>query len=315
MLEKNSLLLESFMTVLKENMVDEYFYDEFEFTLDDFESDNAITVYHATPIESGKSILKYGFDTQFNGKNANAYGKGVYTTFSVNDSRRLLYDYGPMMLQCKLIGGFERFLIFDENIARKFYGENWQLIYQLKSFLPDNIADELWNQYGLNPSAYAYVAQKYKIRGAIYHWAGLIAVLVYDFTALVPYAYSMDRGDTFIKNDLEKYKERMLSATDMDYRFGNQYLKMYSPQAGYDTNGETVGYAIVQKKNGLFNYVNTTTRQEMLPFDCESLTPFDPDNGEFQMEYKGRIFMADFWSFYDENEGEWFPINEIDKHI
>ena len=315
MLEKNNLLFESFVTVLKENMVDEYFYDEFEFTFDDFESQDAITVYHATPIDSGKSILNYGFDTQFNGKNANAYGKGVYTTISVENSRTLLGGYGPMMLECKLIGGFERFLIFDEEIARKVYGDNWQLIYQLKSFLPEDVADALWNQYGLDPEDYSYVAQKYKIRGVIYHWGRVIAVLVYDFTSLVPYAYSMDGGRTFIKNDLEKYKKRMLSATDMDYRFGRQYLSMESPQAGYDENGEIVGYAIVQKKNKLFNYVNTQSHKEMLPFDCESLTPFDPDNGEFQMEYKGKMFLADFHSFYDYDEEDWFPLSEVDKHI
>ena len=311
----NNLLLEAFINVLTENMMDEYFYGDYEFDENDINSDDAISLYHVTPLDSYKSILKYGFDSQFNDQNGNCYGRGVYTSFSIKDSRNQLGSYGDVMLQVKLIGGFDKFLIFDEDIARKYYGDNWQLIYQLKSFLPDDVADKIWGQHGLHSGSYAYIAREYGIRGAIYHWGGQIAVLVYDFTTLIPYAYSMDGGRTFTKNDLESYKRRMLSIRDMDYHYGEKYQEMSSPQPGYDENGEVVGYAIVQKSNGKYNYLNVQSGQEMLPFDCESLTPFDPDNGEFQMEYKGGTFMADFWSFYDENEGEWFPIDEIDKHL
>ena len=311
----NNFLQQAFIDVLTENVMDEYFYGDYEFEIDDINSEDAISLYHVTELDKYESILKYGFDSQFNGSNGNCYGRGVYTSFSIKDSRHQLGSYGDVMLQVKLLGGFDKFLIFDEDIARKYYGDNWQLIYQLKSFLSDDVADELWNRHHLHVSGYAYEASEYGIRGAIYHWGGTIAVLVYDFTALVPYAYSMDGGRTFKPNDLDAYTERMLHVRDMDYHFKGQYLTMESPQAGYDENGDIVGFAIVQKNNGKWNYLNVQSKQEMLPFDCDSLTPFNPDNGEFQMEYKGKTFMADFYSFYDAKLDDWFPLNEIEQHL
>ena len=130
-----------------------------------------ITLYHITPRASVDGIFRFGFDREYLAKNANVYGRGVYTTLNTRDSRELIGPhYGDSMLQLRLIGGFDRFLIFDENLAKKHYGKNWEILNQLKSFLPVDTAHQLYNRHHLNPKGYANVAGQYGIRGTIYNW-------------------------------------------------------------------------------------------------------------------------------------------------
>jgi hypothetical protein len=132
--------------------------------------------------------------------NVMAYGDGVYSTFSVENARSLIGSrYGDVILQLKLIGGFDRFLIFDRNLARKYYGDNWQIIDQLKTMVPEDIAEKLYSRYGNCETSYARHAIEYKIRGAVYPWGGCTAVLPYDFSSTIPYAASYDYGKTFKK--------------------------------------------------------------------------------------------------------------------
>ena len=106
---------------LNENMnLDEVSYLDYEIpSMETLDSNDMETLYHVTQKHTVESICKFGFDREFNCKNGNCYGEGVYTTLNVNYARELIGShYGTSILQTKLIGGFDRFIIFD----------NWQLI-------------------------------------------------------------------------------------------------------------------------------------------------------------------------------------------
>ena len=119
--------------------------------------------------------------------------------------------YGDAMIQSKLIGGFDRFLIFDERLAKKYYGEKHSILNQLESFLPKNIAKDLYDKYGYSIKQYAYAPKQYNIRGAIYPWGRVTAVLPYDFSSLIPYAVSYDGGKTWRKRtERAKIKHKFL---------------------------------------------------------------------------------------------------------
>ena len=136
-------------------------------------SSSISSIYHVTASDVVDSIFKHEFDREFNNKNGNVYGAGVYTTISVKDSRKLLGSYGDAMIELKVIGGFDRFIIFDALLAKKYYGENYRVLDQLKTMLPTKIAIKLYQDCGTNVKSYSKLANKYNIRGAIYNWNGV----------------------------------------------------------------------------------------------------------------------------------------------
>lgn len=226
-------------------------------------------LYHVTDELSAKGIFKHGWARQFTGKNANVYGAGIYTTMSVRDSRMLLGSYGNTMIQCKIIGGFDNFLIFDEELAKHYYGNKYQLLDQLKMLMPEKDAEYLYKNYGDKPRGYEKIASKYQIRGAIYRWSGLIAVLVYDFSLLIPYAISLDGGRNFKQKANDDNIKRLDTFADVQYKYGTKYKKIYEPIANYNVNGQPTGYSLVEKANGKYNYIDIQTGQQISPVDFD----------------------------------------------
>lgn len=305
----------TFKTSLNENYVDEVKYGEFELpTEDEINSNNMTTIYHVTEPSSVDGIFKFQCDREFKAKNANVFGAGVYTTISINDSKRLFDDYGGAMIEFKLIGGFKNFIILQERVARQVYGEKCDILSQLKTFLSEQDAEYLYRKCGRDVKSYSMVAGKYNIRGAIYPWCGLTAVLPFDFTALIPYAVSYDGGNTFKKKFNSETMQRMITSIDVEYRYGHLYKKIDKAIAGYNINGEETGYARVQKFDNKFNYIDIQTGKEELPIDFDSLTLLNPENGMFQIEYKGKFFDACFDCFFDENEEE-HEFSELDDFV
>ena len=101
--ENNPFLKRLVENVLGEsaNMIKEY-----------YEGDDFI-VYHCAHEETLPSLFKFGFEAYFTARGVgNAYGRGVYTTFSlrstVNNAKR--GEYGRAILKCK-IRSFKNFLI------------------------------------------------------------------------------------------------------------------------------------------------------------------------------------------------------------
>lgn len=175
-------------------------------------------------------------------------------------------------------------------------------------------AEELYSRCRENISSYAQYASKYHLRGAVYQWGGTIAVLPYDFSTVVPYAVSFDGGQTFKKKFNEATWERFLTNVDVEWRYSRKYKKIEKAILGYNANGEKTGYSKVRKMNGKWNFIDIQTGKEELPLDFDSLTPINPETGDFQAEYKGHIFDACFEGFYDDN-GEGHTWDELDSFV
>ena len=286
-----------------------------------FNSPEVPSIYHVTPRQNVDSIFKFGFDREF--LSTYAYGKGVYAAYDVENGKHQLGAYGDAMIQLKLVGGYDRFLFFTQNgyggsnierIAKKQYGNKTSIFDQLKSFLPYRDAEELYSKCRENIASYASYASKYHLRGAVYQWGNTIAVLPYDFSTVVPYAVSFDGGQTFKKKFNDITWERFLTNIDVEWRYSRKYKKIEKAILGYNTSGEKTGYAKVKKMNGKWNFIDIQTGNEELPIDFDSLTSINPDNGNFQAEYKGQIFDACFDGFYD-NNGEGHTWDELDSFI
>lgn len=287
--------------ILTENELNEGTYSEYETSnIEDYEK--MISLYHVTPKSSVENIFNFFSDREFNAKNGNVYGAGVYTTPSIKESKTLLGSYGDSMIEFKLIGGFDRFLIFEEKFARKIYGDKWKLLDQLKTMYSNDVAIELYGKYRFNVKDYSKIAGKYNIRGAVYKWGSVIAVLPFDFTSLVPYAVSYDGGKTFHKKINDKTLERLNTSIDVEFKFGHKYKKIDKAIPGYNNNDEKTGFSRVLKKNGKYNYIDIQTGEEISPIDFDSATLMDPETGDFDIEYNGDFYTACPQGFFANDE-------------
>ena len=279
-----------------------------------FDNPEIPSIYHCTQSSSVDSIFKYGEDREF--LSTYAYGKGVYTAYDVEDGRNQLGAYGNAMIQFKLIGGYKNFLIFPNsqkciNIAKKYYGEKYDIYHQLRTFLSHEDAQYLYSRCGTNIEAYSHFASKYHIRGSVYQWGRTVAVLPYDFTSVVPYAVSLDGGKTFKKKINQETFERFQTSVDVEYRFGHKYTRIEKAIPGPNENGEMTGYSKVKKRNGKYNIIDIQTGKEQIP-DVDSCTTMNPNNGEFQVEYEGKFYNACLDGFYDSN-GEGHSWDELEN--
>ena len=85
-----------------------------------------VTLYRVAFKNQLESLFKYGYNRAFTGtKGGNMYGPGVYCTFKLNDTIHNVKtkpEYGDCIVTMRLVGGFDKFIIFDENLARQTYG-------------------------------------------------------------------------------------------------------------------------------------------------------------------------------------------------
>lgn len=89
------------------------------------------SIYHRTmEMKSCQSICDYGFSPEFS--KTEVYGHGIYAALTPQDSTYYLSGYGRYMIHAYLKDGFKNFVIFNERLARKYYGENWRVRDQLK---------------------------------------------------------------------------------------------------------------------------------------------------------------------------------------
>ena len=283
-----------------------------------FDSNDVPSIYHVTDMEGAKGIFKFGFDREF--LRTYVYGKGVYAAYDIKNARDQLGIYGNVMIQIKLIGGYDRFIIFPtsddtKRIAMQKYGRNYDVLSQLKTFLPEKDALYVYNTCGHNSNhRYADISSKYHIRGAVYQWGQTIAVLPYDFSSAVPYAISLDGGKTFEKKFNDELWSRFLTSIDTIWMYGDKYAQIDKTILGYNRYGEITGYARIKKSNSKWNYLDIQTGEEELPIDFDSITSMNPKNGEFQVEYQGKFFDACFDGFYDDN-GEGHTWDEINSFV
>lgn len=312
-LSEYNMFSEILNEVKNEDNVDEFKYNDVEVSdMSYFDSPEIPSIYHVTKKDVVDSVFKFGFDREF--IRVCAYGKGIYAAIDVPNARHQLGYYGDSMIQLKLIGGYKNFLVFKKDIAQKLYGENYEILNQLKTFLPKNVAYEVYTKCGTNVRSYSEVAGRYGIRGAIYDWNGVTVVLPFDFSLAVPYAVSYDGGKTFHKKLNKETFERFQSSVDVEWRFGHKYLKVEKAIPGPNEKGEITGFSKVKKKNGKYNIIDIQTGKELIP-DVDSCTTINPETGDFQVEYNGNFYDACLDGFYDSNgEGHtWDELYEFEE--
>ena len=250
------------------------------------------------------SIFKYGYSREFTGtKGGNMYGPGVYCTYLCSDTIynvKTKPEYGDCIIKMKLVGGFNNFLIFEEKIAKKVYGNKWRIKDQLVNVcnLDERTAIRLEKEFSLHsdlynhrtaPAAYALWTKfrkslfKMNVRGLIYiggrdgHCA-----LVYNFADVIPYSVSFDQGKTFEKKFNEDMFNFLQDHADVTFRFATDFEQAFN---------SVRGFTIVKNSANKYNVIQNQTDKPIFKvwFD-EVMGQINPNTGMFGIKYKNIIF-------------------------
>lgn len=245
-------------------------------SMEDIDSGNGmVTLYRVAFQNQLDSLFKYGYNRAFTGtKGGNMYGPGVYCTFNLQDSIHNVKtkpEYGDCIVKMRLVGGFNSFIIFDENLAKQTYGTNWKIRNQLvnvagldanqASQIEINLSKKSDLYHGRTaPAAYylwssfsSSLFKKHGVKGLIYkgNRDGHCA-LPYDFSAVIPYSVSFDQGRTFKRKFNEELYNFLKDHTDVEFQFGGQYKNV---------SQSVKGFTMVQDKNGKYNIINNKTNK------------------------------------------------------
>lgn len=247
------------------------------------EVNNGITLYHrpkdATVTVGGKrmsvidSIFKYGFNREFTSSNGgNMYGAGVYTVYTLKSSNEKARGYGSAILKLKLIGGYNDFLIFSQQLAQQTYGNRWHIKQQIVDLFPKEIATKILNNVKLvmhddrasfdnmiksSIPVYEIIRllgesdmNKSKCRGIVYNGGHDGACcFIRDFSSVIPVAISYDNGKTWQNRLTEDLLDRINNEVDTHFQLGaNKEFKDVADKA-------INGYTMVWNKEGKVNYV------------------------------------------------------------
>ena len=264
---------------------------------DEITNGKMTAIYRAAFSKDLDSIFKNGYNRQFAGKaGGSTYGVGTYcmTTFEAA-LRNVGPTYGDIVVKMYIVGGFEHFLIYQEELARKVYGHNWRIEDQIVKVLniPRKEVSSLSSP--LSAGRNQDLVKKYGIRGMIYRWGAGYAVNVFDFNSTIPYAVYFPREKKWeTRFDYDVYKKRMDNVADVHFKYDAKYKKVFEP---------TAGFAMVINDRGKYNYVDVRDDKELSPiwFDMIDM-PLDPDTKEFSFSYKGVSMSATVETIQD-NEG------------
>ncbi|MDY5853681.1 MAG: hypothetical protein SPK28_05590, partial [Bacilli bacterium] len=93
------------------------------------------------------SIFENGFSSDYFGDGEGSmYGNGVYAFYKpYGAQKRVRSTVGDKIMKCVVLGGFKDFLIFDSEIAMKYYKTD-DIMFQLQYFFSDNKSDEYIEQ-------------------------------------------------------------------------------------------------------------------------------------------------------------------------
>lgn len=263
--------------------------------------------------------------------------------------------YGSVIVKCVLMGSFYKFLIFDETLAKYIYKDKWQIMDQIDFIVKDPAArDELknyckrftgmelynpkndsWSRtnhiiYNMfnNQAGFKKWTNFFRqngIRGAVYHGHGDgYCFVCYNFSEVIPIAASYDYGKTWddSKFDFDLAKERSFKDPDAAAKWGHRYkgLDTATPIL-INCNGNKFSVTAVQTFNGKYNIINNHTGRKVSPIDFDE-KPTISTEGEFQFSIGGNVFYgiydhpaAHIPAFWDPNESDWFPFNELKDHV
>lgn len=263
--------------------------------------------------------------------------------------------YGSTIIKCVLMGSFYNFLIFDENLAKYIYKDKWQIMDQIdhivkdpsakneiKSFVRPYLGRELYNPKNDSMSRTNHVLynmfnnqsgfkkwtgffRQNGIRGAVYHGHGDgYCFVCYNFSDVIPVAYSVDYGKTWKddKFDFDLAKERSFKDPDAAAKFGHRYRGMDSATPVLiNCGGKRFSVTVVETFGGKYNILNNHTGTKVSPIDFDEKPTISTD-GDFQFSVRGNMFYgiynhegAQIPAFWDPQENDWFPFNELKDHI
>ena len=263
--------------------------------------------------------------------------------------------YGGVIIKCVLMGSFYGFLIFDETLAKYIYKDKWQIQDQIDYIVKDPAARkelkdycrqfsgrELYNPKNDSMSRTNHVLfnmfvnqsgfkkwtnffRQHGIRGGVYHGHGDgYCFVCYNFSDVIPIAYSTDYGKTWRddKFDFDLAKERSFRDPDAAQKYGHRFKGMNSATPVLvNCGGKKFSVTVVETFNGKFNILNNHTGKKVSPIDFDE-KPTISTEGEFQFTVGGRMFYgiynhegAQIPAFWDPQENDWFPFNELKEHI
>ena len=275
-------------------------------------------VYHrpmnstnADPLSIIKSLMKYGFSREYTGNNGgNMYGPGVYSVYSLKSSNEKATGYGSYIVKAYVLGGFKNFLIFNSDIAKKYYGKDWRIEDQIKLLMPPKLANEVLSRMrhklymndnssdehiktsipavAITDLLGSRIAQS-KIRGIIYSGGhdGNCA-FIRNFSDVIPYSYSKDNGRTWTKAITDELIWRAGHDTDVDATLKNSLDD--KGKKNFDSTAKKAinGYVIVYKNNKA-NYFEVTTNKLISDVWFDYAGNFNED-GEAEVLYKNHKF-------------------------
>lgn len=250
---------------------------------DEIRGGKMTAIYRATPEEHIESIFKYGFNRQFAGTHVgSAYGEGTYcmTTFKAALANTHS-GYGKTVVKMYVIGGFDHFLIYNDEIAKETYGKNWRIESQLKHIF--KIPEREIDKFKGNGAAGRYQSdvKKYGIRGMIYSWGPGYAVNVFDFSSIIPYAVYYTKNDKwYTKFNMKEFSDRINNNIDVNFRYSQKYKQVFEG---------VKGFVLVMNNENKYNFVDIQDDSELSPYWFDSIVrPIDADTGEFMFMYKGQ---------------------------
>lgn len=253
--------------------------------------------------------FKISWERELCGDKGKAFGSGLYASLSFDIAKTLIGPvFGHTILQFKVVGGFDRYLVFNvPEWEKKLYGRRIYPYEQLLTFLPEHIVKKVSREAGIAPGSYGVnfdalgeIAGKYKIRGSIFPYGVGPAVLPYDFSSCIPYAYwrEGDNNNKFKVGYNDETEDRFLTSIDTVWRYGHKYRVVEKAIAGYNESGGRTGYSRVQKYNGNWNIIDIQNGREISPYDFEITEPVNPEDGSFRFEYGGKNYFGWVGGFF-----------------
>lgn len=271
------------------------------------------------------SLMKYGFSREYTGDNGgNMYGPGVYNVYTLRSSNESATGYGRFIVKSYLLGGYENFLVFNEDMAKEVYGDEWQIDKQLKKLLPPKLLQELFKRFNVDSSypkrsnrvgvyqigdlymnnnstvksvktsniavnITTFLGSKIsqtKIRGIVYsgNHDGECA-FVRNFSDVIPCYYSKDNGKTWIEGISDELIWRAGHNTDTE-----AILKHSVNDKGEknfsDTADRSINGFVIVYKGTKANYFEVATNKLISNIWFDYAGNFDED-GYAQISYKG----------------------------
>jgi hypothetical protein len=293
---------------------------------------------------SVEGIFQNGFSRQFANANdfrqnggALTYGDGQYGTPELANAANNLsrkpgdkpdgLKYGNVILKCVLIDGFNRFLILDEPMAKRVYGEKWRIFDQIDLLVTDPKDNQELKNFARPYESLSYYPDKSgrtnhiifhmfdggmpmnvrmasiskwteffrrnNIRGAVYRGAGDgFCFVCYNFSEVVPISASFDYGKTWTSNlfDWERTRNRLSFDNDITQKVGHKFKRVSLFSQKVQCNGKVFGLTLVETKNGKFNLVLSQTGEKLSSVDFDSEPVVNQETGEIEFEYKGKTF-------------------------